>query len=71
LVQLFCDPEGLYLKDLHLIDCLAQYERRILQQGGLSFDAFHLEFRARATRTPSRKQREIQPTYVCRESIDA
>lgn len=25
LVQLFCDPEGLYLKDLQLIDCLTHY----------------------------------------------
>ena len=34
-MQVLCDPEGLYLKDLALIDCLTQFEGRAMQQGGM------------------------------------
>jgi hypothetical protein len=39
-VQVLCDPEGLYLKDLALIDCLTQFEGRVMQQGGMQFHKF-------------------------------
>jgi hypothetical protein len=69
LVQLFCDPEGLYLKDQIFTDCLAQYERRVLQQGGLPFDKFQDDF---ACRTKAKgPRREIQAVYVGRESMGA
>ena len=44
LLQIYCDHNGQYLKDFQLIDCITQYQRRLLTHGGEDFDPFQKEF---------------------------
>jgi hypothetical protein len=47
---LFCDPEGIYLKDLNLIDCMSNYQKRLMQKSGDSFEKFQAEFADHASK---------------------
>lgn len=44
LIQIYCDPNGQYLKDMQLIDCMTQYHHRLLNHGGEDFDPFQRDF---------------------------
>jgi hypothetical protein len=71
LIQVYCDPEGLYIKDLNFIDCMSYFEKRVLQQGGVDFDKFTSEFYENSKKNNSNFERgnELLPIIVGREAI--
>lgn len=68
LLQIYCDPNGQYLKDLQLIDCMTQYQRRLLTHGGEDFDPFQRDFYEQV-RTQNKVEQDLLPIVVDREAI--
>lgn len=67
LLQIYCDPNGQYLKDLQLIECMTQYQRRLLSHGGEDFDPFQRDFYEQ--KAQNRTEEDLLPLVVDRETI--
>lgn len=68
LLQIYCDPNGQYLKDLQLIDCMNQYQHRLFTHGGEEFDPFQKDF-YELMRIHNKLEQDLLPIVVDREAI--